>query len=138
MQLDYVVIVVATLLQFVFGAIWYTPIFGKVWGQIHGFDKLSKAVQQEMMKKMGPPLLAQLVVTVVTTVVLAMLLEGTEGTWSAYEFAALVWIGFIVPTQVGAVLFGGTEPRWVLPKLAIMAGAGLGNTMIAAAVLSNM
>jgi hypothetical protein len=31
----------ATLAQFVVGAIWYTPLFGETWGQIHEFDKLS-------------------------------------------------------------------------------------------------
>jgi hypothetical protein len=138
MQVNYVAILVASLLQFVFGAVWYTPVFGKVWGKIHGFDKVSKEMQQKMMKGMGPLLAMQFVVTVVTTAVLAVLLAGTTSAWSAYVFAGLCWLGFIVPTQVSAVLFGGTEPRWVVTKILIMAGGSLGCMMIAAAVLTTI
>ncbi len=135
MEISYVGIAVAAILQFVFGAVWYTPVFGKVWGKIHGFDKVPKEKQKEMMKKMPPLLALQLFVTVVTTVVLAVLLTFMNDQ-NPYFVAGLCWLGFIVPTQVGAVLFGGTEPRWVVTKLSIMAGAALGCMMIGAAVLS--
>lgn len=135
MEISYVGIAVAAILQFVFGAVWYTPVFGKVWGKIHGFDKVPKEKQKEMMKKMPPLLALQLFVTVVTTVVLAMFLTFMNDQ-NPYFVAGLCWLGFIVPTQVGAVLFGGTEPRWVVTKLSIMAGAALGCMMIGAAVLS--
>lgn len=138
MDVNYVAIIVAALLQFIFGAIWYTPVFGQLWGKIHGFDKVPKDVQKEMMKKMGPFLVLQFVVTVVTTSVLAVLLTSTTSDWSAYAFAGLLWLGFIVPTQISAVVFGGTEPRWMVTKISIMAGAALGCMMIAAAVLSMM
>ena len=138
MEVNYVAILVASLLQFMFGAGWYTPVFGKLWGKIHGFDKVPKEKQQEMMKSMVPLLGMQFLVTIVTTVVLAVLLAGTTSSWSAFELAGLCWLGFIVPTQVGAVLFGGTEPRWVVTKIFIMAGAALGCMMIAAGVLSAM
>lgn len=138
MQVNYVAILVAALLQFVFGAIWYTPVFGKLWGKIHGFDKVSKEVQQKMMKQMGPYLVMQFAVTILTTVVLAVLLANITSPWSVYAFAGLIWIGFMVPTQVSAVVFGGTEPRWMATKILIMAGGALGCMMIAAATLSMM
>ena len=138
MDLSYPAIIVASLLQFIFGAIWYTPIFGKTWGRIHGFEKYSKAEQQKMMKSMGPLLAMQFVTTIVTTSVFALLLQGFPAEWNVYGLAAFFWIGFIVPTQVSAVLFGGTEPKWVVKKILIMAGASLGCMMIAAAVLQVM
>ena len=90
------------------------------------------------MKSMGPLLGMQFVVTILTTTVLTVLLAGTISDWSAYAFAGLIWLGFIVPTQISAVLFGGTEPRWVATKITIMAGGSFGCMMIAAAVLSSM
>lgn len=138
MDLSYSAIIVASLAQFAFGAVWYTPVFGKLWGKIHGFDTRSKTEQQKMMKSMGPLLGMQFVVTIVTTVVLSMLLMGTTSAWSAYVFAGLCWLGFIVPTQVSAVLFGGTEPKWIVTKILIMAGGSLGCMMIVAAVLQAM
>ncbi|MEK7632602.1 MAG: DUF1761 domain-containing protein [Patescibacteria group bacterium] len=138
MNINYAAVLVASLAQFVFGAVWYTPVFGKVWGKIHGFDKVSKAEQQKMMKQMVPLLGMQFLTTIVTTVVLSAMLTETANAWSAYAFASLCWIGFIVPTQVSAVLFGGTEPKWVVTKILIMAGAAFGCMMIAAAILGAM
>lgn len=138
MHINSVAILIASLLQFIFGAIWYTPIFGKVWGKIHGFDKYSQEVQKKMMKSMGPLLGIQFITTIVTTTVLATIGASTTSLWSIYALAGLCWLGFIVPTQISAVLFGGTEPRWVVTKISIMTGGSLGCMMIAAAILSIM
>ncbi|QQS18647.1 DUF1761 domain-containing protein [Candidatus Saccharibacteria bacterium] len=35
-------VLVAAVAQFAVGAIWYMPLFGKLWGKIHGFDALDK------------------------------------------------------------------------------------------------
>ncbi len=135
MEINYVAILVASMLQFIFGAIWYMPIFGKVWGQIHGFDKLSKETQESMSKQMLPYLAVPFVTAVVTTTVFALLLNGFPSSWNIYGLAFFFWLGFVVPTQVGAVVFGGTEGRWVVTKILIMAGAALGCLQIAAATL---
>lgn len=43
MNLNYLAIVVATLVQFAIGAIWYMPLFGDLWRRIHGIAKPTKA-----------------------------------------------------------------------------------------------
>lgn len=124
MQLNFLAIIIATAVQFAIGAGWYT-LFGKLWGQIHGFDKLPKTVQQKMMKSMGPFYAVQALVTLVTTVVLAIFIAYLPRDWNAYAMAGFFWIGFVVPTQVSAVIFGGTEPKWIVKKVAVQAGASL-------------
>jgi hypothetical protein len=79
-------------------------------------------------------LVAQFVVTVITTVVLAKLITLLPG-YSVYTLAVLAWIGFVVPTQIAAILFGGTEPKWVVKKALIMAGGSLLCLLAAAAIL---
>ena len=138
MQLNYTAILVATIAQFIFGAIWYTPIFGKLWGRIHDFDKVSAEKQKEMMKNMWKPLLVQLIFTFVTSFVFALLLHGFPSDWNVYGLAFFFWLGFILPTQVAAVIFGGTKPEWVMTKTLIMAGAALGCMEIAAVVFKWM
>lgn len=135
MELNIVGIIAATVAQFIFGFIWYGPVFGKIWGQIHGFDKLSKEVQQKLMKEMGPFYILQVVVTVVTTVVLSVMLSSLPS-WNPYILAGLLWLGFVLPTQVSAVVFGGTEKKWMFPKIAIQSGAALVCIMLASLVLS--
>ncbi len=135
MNINYVAVLVAAVAQFIFGAIWYMPLFGKLWGKIHGFDKVSPEEQKVMMKQMTPLLVAQFVFTVVTTVVFAILLNHISSDWSIYCFAIAYWIGFIVPTQVAGVLFGGTSPKWFMQKILVMAFGALGCMLIAAFVL---
>jgi sterol desaturase/sphingolipid hydroxylase (fatty acid hydroxylase superfamily) len=134
MELNYGAIAVATIVQFVVGAVWYTPLFGKLWGKIHGFDKLSTAEQKVAQKQMMPLLLVQFGLTVVTSFVLALLLAGMPAGWNAYGFAGFIWLGFVMPAQVSAVIFGGTEPKWVMKKIGVSVGASLLCYLSAAAV----
>lgn len=134
MNLNWPAIVLATVLQFAFGFIWYTPVFGNIWGQIHGFDQLSKEKQSEMMKKMGSLLMLQILGTIITSTVLSLFSKNFVAGWHAYGIAGFAWLGFILPTQVSAVIFGGTQQKWVVTKIAIMAFGALGCMMIAATV----
>lgn len=138
MQLNYFAILIATVLQFACGFVWYGPIFGNLWGKIHGFDKLSKAVQQKMMKAMGPFYALQFLVTLVTTFVLALFIDVLPHSWNAYALAGFFWLGFVVPTQISSVVFGGTEPKWMVKKVAVQAGASLLCLEVAAVVLKFM
>jgi hypothetical protein len=138
MELNYMAILVATVAQFIFGAIWYMPIFGATWGKIHGFDQVAPDKQKEMMGEMWKMLVVQFLFTLLTTVVFAYLLTVFTSDWSIYCLAFLFWLGFILPTQVAAIVFGGTKPGWVMIKIAISAGAALGCMQIIALVFSMM
>lgn len=134
MQLNFVAIIVAGVVQFILGAVWYSFLFGKLWGEIHGFNKLPKEVQQKMMKEMGPFYGVQAIVTLITTVILALFITNLSA-WNPYAMAGFFWIGFVVPTQVSAVIFGGTESKWIVKKIAVQAGASLICLEAAAAIL---
>jgi hypothetical protein len=136
MELNYLAIGVATVLQFICGWVWYMPLFGKAWGAMHGYDRLSKEDQDKAQKEMGPQLGFQFLGTLVTTFVLALLVGGLPAEWNTFGLAGFVWLGFVVPTQASAVMFGGTPKEWMLKKTAIMASGSLACLMIAAAVLS--
>ncbi len=131
-------IFVATLAQFILSFIWYTFLFGDLWGKIHGFDRKSKKEQESMQKEMFPLLAVQMLMTFVTTTVLALFFAELPSTWHAYGAAGWLWLGFVAPTQVASVIFGGTENKWVTRKILVMSGASLVNFMTAAFVLSSM
>ncbi len=136
MNINYVAVLVAAVAQFIFGAIWYMPVFGKTWGKIHGFDKVTPEEQKVMTKQMAPLLFVQFVGTLVTTIVFAMLYKDMPSQWHAYGFAGFLWLGFMAPTQVAAVLFGGTDPKWVIKKIGIMVFGSLGCMMVLAYIIS--
>lgn len=130
-------VVLATLTQFIVGAIWYTPVFGKLWGKIHGFDKLDKKTQQKMMAQMGPIFGVQLVVTIVTSIVF-VLFHRMMTSDSLFTYTFLIWLGFVVPSQISAVLWGGTKPKWMFTKAAILAGGSIVALLAGAAVVRLM
>lgn len=136
MDTNYVAILGASVAQFIFSAIWYMPLFGKTWGKIHGFDQVPKEQQAAMTKGMMPLLVVQFIFTVLTSLVFAWLYTSFQSDWSIYQLAFLFWLGFLLPTQVSAVIFGGTKEGWVMKKIAIMAGASLINMEIIALVLT--
>ncbi len=133
MRTEIIPAIVATVVMFGLGAVWYMFLFGKQWGQIHGFDTLTPEQQNEMRKKVGPLYLFQLVVTLLTALVYGYLLRYVSGI-GYFKLAGLLWLGFVMPTQVSAVLFGGTEPQWILKKILIMSGYMLVNLMALAAI----
>lgn len=135
MDINLVAVLVAAVAMFLVGGFWYMVPFGRAWGEIHGFDKLSKKEQKEMQAKVAPLYGAQMVVTIISAWVLAFFLAALPNTaWYVVAFA--LWLGFIVPTEVSAVIFGGTEPKWVVSKIAISIGGSLACTLVGAWVIS--
>lgn len=134
MNINYTAVTLAAVAQFVIGAVWYMPVFGNLWGKIHGFAKMSKAEQKEAQKQMMPMLVVQFIMTVLTTIILAKLIILVPD-HSAYMLAAAAWAGFVVPTQVSAVLFGGTDSKWVMAKILVMSGGSAACLFAAAAIL---
>ena len=128
-------VLVATVVQFAVGALWYMGLFAKQWGEMFGFDKLSKAKQKEMQSQMGPYYALQIAVTLVTSYILAHFVATYPDT-NAYKLAVWLWLGFVVPTQVSAVIFGGVDAKWIPRRIAIMAGGSLACLLAAAAVFT--
>lgn len=135
MSVNFAAVLAAAIAMFVVAGFWYMVPFAKAWGEMHGFDKLSKAEQKEMQSKMGPLYGAQIVVTLLTAWALAYFLTALPKTpWLVVAF--WVWLGFIVPTTVSAVIFGGTESKWVTKKIGISIGGSLLATLVGAWVIS--
>ncbi len=123
MELNYLAIIVATIAQFIWGWIWYMPIFGKAWGEIHGFTNKTAEEQSVLQKEMGVLLGMQFIITLLTSFVFAILVGGFPASWNIFGLAGFFWIGFVVPTHIAAVMFGGTEKKWMVKKSLIMSGA---------------
>jgi len=130
-------VLVAAVAQFIIGAIWYMPLFGKMWGKIHDFDQYDKPTQAAMQKQMMPLLVMQFLLGLLTAYVLAHFLTLVD-TSEYIKITLWIWLGFIVPTQIAAILFGGTKPRWFLAKAMIMAGGSLACVLAAAWIIHAM
>ena len=89
---------VSVVAAFVFGAVWYGPLFGKKWAQLAGFK-----IDKECCGK--PPvssLLFTFAGTVSTVFVLAYII-GNGKFFCNFSAAFMAWIGFYVPLMLGSV-----------------------------------
>jgi hypothetical protein len=135
MDMNWGAVIAATVAMFAVGAFWYMVPFGKIWGKIHGFDKLSKEKQKEMQTKMGPWYGAQLVFTLVSSAVLTSMLIQMP-TVSPYKIVFMTWLGFALPTTAGNMIFGGSPEGYVWHKIAISGGEILARLLLAAWVIT--
>lgn len=135
MEINLLAIAAATVAMFVVGAVWYMGLFAKKWGEMHGMDNYTEKEMKEMSAKMGPYYALQLVMTVLSAVALAylvQLLPDVTPVWLAF----VVWAGFVLPMVVSGVVFGGTEAKYMLPKITIQAIEALLRLVVAAWVIS--
>lgn len=135
MNVNGLAVIVATLVMFAVGAVWYMVLFAKKWAKMHGMDILSDKEMKEASAKMAPFYGVQLLMTLISAFVLAHFIVLNPSV-AYYKIAFWVWLGFSLPTIVSGVIFGGTKGEYILSKLLIQAGEALVRLMVAAWVIS--
>lgn len=89
------------------GALWYGPVFGKLWMKLMGFTKESagKAKKKGMALSYGLGFLGQLA----AAYALALLIAFTFQYFSGFSYSVIfwVWLGGVVPAQMAGVLWEG-------------------------------
>jgi hypothetical protein len=133
-------VVVATIAQFILGAVWYSPLlFGKWWMQIMEVGHLSKEELGKMQKAMAPFYALQFFLALITTFVLAHFLSMgkiADPTYSSYMVAFWVWFGFLAPMSISSVIWANTKKRYWMKQIGIMLGMQLIGIMLATWILS--
>jgi hypothetical protein len=136
--MDFTLTIIATIVQFVLGSLWYSPLmFGKVWMSIMEVSHYSKEELQKMQKTMMPFMALQFVLTLITTWVLASNIAFAGLTGSAvYYYAGFMWLGYMMPVSVSSVIFGSTKRKFWMKQIGIMLGMQFVGIMLAAWILS--
>ncbi|MES2088342.1 MAG: DUF1761 domain-containing protein [Patescibacteria group bacterium] len=136
MEVNYMLVAVATVAQFILGGIWYSPLlFGKWWMEFMECTNLSKEELQKMQKSMMPFYALQLFLTFFTTVSFANLVPYVSA-FSIYHLAFWIWIGFIVPLQISSVVWANTKRKFWAKQIFVMVTNQLVSIMLAAWILS--
>jgi hypothetical protein len=116
-HINYLAILIAVVANFIFGFIWYTPLFGKIWGREMHHDGNQKAKSSEMIKGM--------VFMVIGNFLLAWVFAHNMAAWSfvpetkdmsltstALMGAIFTWLGFFFPVDLGATAW--ERKSWTL------------------------
>lgn len=140
MDIQYGWVLVAVVAQFVLGALWYSPLlFGRWWMQIMEKTNLSKSELQKLQKQMLPFYGLQLFLTLLSTFVLVMFvhfMHKGEPSFHAYGVSGWIWLGFIAPTQISAVVWGNTKRAVWGKQIFVMLSYQLVALMVTAYLIS--
>lgn len=133
MEVNYVVLLVASLAAFVVGALWYSPaLFGNVWVKEMG---ITAAEAKKMSKNPAKTYVLGFLSTVVTAYVLWYFMGAMEVTDSkgAAMLAFWIWLGFTAMKDLGGMLWEGKSFKLFL----INASYGLVTLLAMAMVFVN-
>jgi hypothetical protein len=103
-------VIVSAVVSMVIGSVWYGPLFGKQFMAAAGMDKWTPEKQAAEKAKMGKLYAMQAVASLVMFYVLAVFVgnSGDMTVSSGLNIAFWAWLGFIVPTQLGSAIWGGS------------------------------
>jgi hypothetical protein len=132
--INYFAVFGAAVSAIALGAVWYGPLFGKLWMKLIGLTK-------EDMKTMNLSPAVAMVGGAVTALLMAYVLAhaitfgnayfGTSGVEGALMGGFWYWVGFAVPITAGAFLWEGKSVKlWILN-----AGYYLASLMLMSAII---
>jgi hypothetical protein len=139
MEINYTMIFVAAVAQFVLGAVWYSALFGKMWAKVMEMTHMSKEDMAKMQKQMTPAYVAQFVMSLVFVFVLAHFInmgKVADPGFSSYQLAFWIWLGFNLTVQVAATIWSQTKKKYWITQIAIASGYQLVSIMIATFILT--
>lgn len=136
-KINFITVVVAVLINFILGFIWYTALFAKVWTKEMGYDPDMRPEKKTMIKGMA----LMLVGNFLFVWVLAWTMAGWQFIPHAKEMGPMVnginsaiflWLGFYVPVHLSGVVW--EKKSWKL--FAINAGYHLASLVVVALLLA--
>ena len=103
-MVNYLAVLVAAIVAFGVGALWYGPLFGKKWRELMGVGAGSMGSSNMSMSQ---AMVGGFIATLVMTYVLATLLivAGAFSITSAVIFAICVWLGFVAMILMNSVWY---------------------------------
>ncbi len=135
-HVNYALVFAATFGQFIVGALWYSPLmFGKWWMEIMECTNLDKDELKKMQKEMMPFYALQFFLTLFATISFANLVPYISS-FGIYHIAFWIWLGFISPALVGAVIWGNTKKKYWIKQIFVMLSMQLVGLMFASFILT--
>jgi hypothetical protein len=108
MKIKYPAVIVATLVHYILGGLWYSPVlFGNKFIELINWspEKLAQVQGESHAKELA----IAFVMSLILVYILAHLIQYTKATnvMGGIQTAFWLWLGFVVTTQAPTVIFEG-------------------------------
>jgi hypothetical protein len=107
MHINMVAVAVAVVANFIFGFIWYTPLFGKAWAKELGLDTSVKPTAGQLGKGMTFMVIGNFLMAYVFAHNMAAwsFVPGTPASATSNIMSSTIftWLGFYLPVDIGVV-----------------------------------
>jgi hypothetical protein len=136
-NINILAVLAAVVANFFFGFIWYTPLFGKIWGREMGYDPNEPAKKSDMIKGMA--------FMVIGNFLMAWVLANNNMAWQfvpginemgplarLLNATVFTWLGFYFPGDLGATVW--EKKSWTM--FAINSGYKFISLLIASTILT--
>lgn len=138
LEINFTAIIVAVIANFILGFIWYTPLFGKIWGREMGYDPNMKPANSEMFKGMAFMLIGNFFFAYVLAHNIAAwnFVPGVKEMGIAANTISAVlftWLGFYLPGDLGNTVW--EKKSWTL--FAINTGYHFMSLVVVAIILTH-
>ncbi len=109
-KINFIAILVAVVVNFFLGFIWFTPLFGKIWAKEMGYDLSVKPDKSVMMKGMAFMIIGNFFFAFVLAHNIAawMFVPGIKEMSplaNTLTTAIFTWLGFYFPGHLGATVW---------------------------------
>ncbi len=135
MEINYLAILVASVLAMGLGALWYGPLFGKKWLEVIGADSEDLQKREEMQKSAGPLYLVQFILTLFQVLVLTWLI-GENTALNGIEHSLWIWAAFIIPTIAAGAMWNNDAKNVKWARFLITGGYQLVTFLIFGLILT--
>ncbi len=116
MSINFFAIILATIISFGLGSLWFSKLFGKTWMKIHHADPKEMSMS---MKSMWKFFLTEFVLTFIINFFLYIVIMQSTSLMFASVTVLLLWLGFILPTITSSVLWGNDNKKYMVKKIAL-------------------
>jgi hypothetical protein len=138
-EINYLAVLLSTIVMFILGAVWYSPLmFGNWWQEIMEVDcdKMSKEEMAKMQKEMWPAYIAQFIITFITVFMLYHYIFFWKAEANAYYVTLMLLIGFVWPTQISGILWSQTKKKYWIKQIFVSGLYQLVGLMVVAFIIS--
>ncbi len=124
---NWLAVIVAAVVKFGIGAVWFTALFGKRWRELQGVPEGAS------MNGLAPAMIVQIVGDLIMAYILARFIGhyGGYSLGSGVLIGFMAWLGFVATIMAGQIFYERKKPELV----AIGAGYQLVGIVVMGAIL---